>query len=69
MNRSAEAVEFYILEQMSNTLQVLQLNVGKRETTQLSLLNDDSLQDFSVLAISEPYSWRTNDNSVMVTPV
>ena len=69
MNRSAEAVEFYILEQMSNTLQVLQLNVGKRETTQLSLLNDDSLQDFSVLAISEPYSWRTNDNSVVVTPV
>ena len=37
---------------------------------QLSLLNDDSLKDFSVLAISEPYSWRSKENnSTVVIPV
>ena len=55
---------------MSRTFQILQLNVGKQEMVQLSLLNDDSLKDFSVLAISEPYSWRSKENnSTVVIPV
>ena len=53
---------------MSRTFQILQLNVGKREMVQLSLLNDDNLKDFSVLAISEPYSWRA-DNGTVVIPI
>jgi exonuclease III len=54
---------------MSRVFQVLQLNVGKRETVQLSLLNDESLQNFSVLAISEPYSWRNQEtNALEITP-
>ena len=55
-NRLVETAGSYIHVLMSRTFQILQLNVGKQEMVQLSLLNDDSLKDFSVLAISEPYS-------------
>jgi hypothetical protein len=65
-NHSAEPATFYIHALMSRTFQILQLNLGKREMVQLSLLNDDSLKDFSVLAISEPYSWKTTDNNVVI---
>jgi hypothetical protein len=55
---------------MSKTFQILQLNVAKRDMVQLSLLNDKALQDFSVLAISEPYSWRAKENNcTVVVPV
>ena len=52
MNRSAEIAP----DVMDKTLQILQLNVRKMDMVQQSLLNDESLKDFSVLAISEPYS-------------
>ena len=65
-NRLAEAAAFYTHALMSRTFQILQLNVGKREMVQLSLLNDDNLKDFSVLAISEPYSWRADENNTTV---
>jgi hypothetical protein len=69
-NRSVAAAMFYTHVLMSRTFQLLQLNVGKRDMVQLSLLNDDSLKDFSVLAISEPYSWRAEGtNSRVVIPV
>jgi hypothetical protein len=42
---------------MDRTLQILQLNVRKIDIVQQSLLNDESLKDFTVLAISEPHSW------------
>ena len=67
-NRSVEAAALYIHALMSRTFRILQLNVGKREMVQLSLLNDDSLKDFSVLAISEPYSWRNKENNSVVIP-
>src|SRR5271168_100769 len=67
-NRSAEAAVFYTHAVMSRTFQILQLNVGKREMVQLSLLNDDNLKDFGVLAISEPYSWR-DDHGTVVIPI
>ena len=51
---------------MSKTFDILQLNARKQDVVQLSLLNDDSLKDFSVLAISEPYSWKTTDNNVVI---
>ena len=68
MNHLAEIAGSYILALMSRIFQVLQLNVGKQEMVQLSLLNDDRLEDFSALAISEPYSWPNNE-SIMVTPI
>jgi hypothetical protein len=52
MSRSAEIAP----NSMDRTLQILQLNVRKMDMVQQSLLNDESLKDFSVLAISEPYS-------------
>jgi hypothetical protein len=74
-NRSAEIVPNGIDRtlqiapiSMDRTLQILQLNVRKTDMVQQSLLNDESLKDFSVLAISEPYSWRNKD-TVVVTPM
>jgi hypothetical protein len=37
------------------------------DMVQQSLLNDESLKDFSVLAISEPYSWRDKESHAIVT--
>jgi hypothetical protein len=49
------------------TLQILQLNVHKRREVQQSLLNDEGLKDYAVLAISEPYA-RTIDGSLVTVP-
>jgi exonuclease III len=55
---------------MDRTFQILQLNVRKRDMVQQSLLNDESLKDFSALAISEPYFWKNEENNaIVVTPV
>src|ERR1700712_3042453 len=53
---------------MHSTLQVLQLNVRKQDTVQHSLMNDDQLREFAVIAISEPYAW-TIDNSTTTVPI
>jgi hypothetical protein len=50
------------------TLQILQLNVHKRREVQQSLLNDEGLKDYAVLAISEPYA-RTIDGSMVTVPM
>lgn len=50
------------------TLEIFQLNVHKREEVQQSLLNDEELKDYAVLAISEPYA-RTIDRSVVTVPI
>ena len=52
---------------MSRTLRILQLNVRKQQMVQHSLMNDPSLRDFGVLAISEPYA-RTIENTVVTVP-
>ena len=37
---------------------------------QQSLLNDESLKDFSALAILEPYLWRDKEsNEIVITPI
>jgi hypothetical protein len=43
---------------MTGHLRVLHLNVGKRKQVQQSLLNDETLRDFNVLATVEPYIYR-----------
>ncbi|KAJ6436781.1 Pol-like protein [Purpureocillium lavendulum] len=53
---------------MSKTLSILQLNVRKREPVQQSLMNDDALKDFGVLAVSEPYA-RLVDGRVVTSPM
>lgn len=46
---------------MLDELKVLQLNVGKRQTVQHSLLNDTTLQDYLVLVTLEPYIYGHPD--------
>ena len=53
---------------MNKTLQILQLNVRKQEEVQLSLMNDERLRNFGVLAISEPYA-RVTDGTVVTVPM
>jgi hypothetical protein len=53
---------------MSNTLNILQLNVAKRKEVQYSLMNDETLKDFAVLAIAEPHATMINDN-VVTSPI
>jgi hypothetical protein len=49
---------------MLESLQVLQMNVRKQQMTQQSLINDEQLQSYSVLAIQEPNVWRQNENKI-----
>jgi len=46
---------------MDSKLRVIQLNVGRREGAQLSLLNDEDIRDHSVLAIQEPTAIQLED--------
>ncbi|KAK4120182.1 hypothetical protein N657DRAFT_683764 [Parathielavia appendiculata] len=50
------------------TLKILQLNVHKRKEVQQSLLNDEDIKDYAVLAVSEPYA-RTVDEAVVTVPM
>jgi Reverse transcriptase (RNA-dependent DNA polymerase)/Endonuclease-reverse transcriptase len=52
---------------MNKTLQILQLNVHKQKETHQSVMNDETLKDFAVLAIQEPYA-RNIDNSLVTAP-
>src|SRR5690349_17089782 len=51
---------------MSRTLQILQLNVRKQSMVQQSLVNDEQLRDFGVLAITEPHVWKQGDTLAIV---
>jgi exonuclease III len=65
-NRSAETTP----NGMDRALQILQFNVRKSDIVQQSLLNEESLKDFSALVISEPYSWRDREsNAIVATPI
>jgi hypothetical protein len=68
MSRLAGTVGFSILPVMHKTLQVFQLNVRKQRTVQHSVMNDEQLQNFEILAISEPYVWR-NDDTLITVPM
>ena len=48
-----------------NKFQLLQLNVIKKDIALLSLLNNESLKDFSILAITEPNSWRNKGKTIV----
>lgn len=38
---------------MGTNLQILQLNVRKRDMVQLSMMNDGDLEDYAVLAVTD----------------
>ena len=67
-SRLAETVVCAALAAMSETLRILQLNVQKREPVQQSLMNDETLKDYGVLAVSEPYA-RLVDDKVVTSPM
>jgi hypothetical protein len=54
------------LGDMSSTLQILQLNVRKQSTVQQSLMNDEELRHFGILAITEPHVWKQGNTLVIV---
>jgi hypothetical protein len=51
-----------------NSIQILYLNVGKRRAAQNSLLNDETLQDFSAIAVVEPYIFVKPEDNVPTIP-
>ena len=57
---------YFTLDDMCSTLQILQLNVRKQSMVQQSLMNDEKLRDFGVLAITEPHVRKQGDTLVIV---
>ena len=43
---------------MLDTLKIMYLNIGKRKQVQHSLLNDEGIQDFSLILSTEPHIYR-----------
>jgi hypothetical protein len=41
-----------------NRVQVMHLNAGKRRAVQYGLLNDETIRDFTALAVVEPYIFQ-----------
>src|SRR5437016_4681976 len=48
---------------------VLQANLHKKREAQLSLMNDDTLANFSLLLISEPYTFSKDDSAPAAAPL
>jgi Endonuclease-reverse transcriptase len=53
---------------MHKLLRILQLNVAKREAVQQSLMNDEEIREYGVVAISEPYA-RMIEKTVVTSPM
>jgi hypothetical protein len=51
---------------MSKTLKIFQLNLRKQQEVQQSVMNDNQLQDFGILALSEPYAFLLEDRVITV---
>ena len=49
---------------MSLDFRILQANLRKTRETQLSLLNDEELQNFGLLLIQEPHCYRTEEGII-----
>jgi hypothetical protein len=65
-NRIAETAGHSILLLMSKILKIFQLNLRKQQEVQQSVINDDQLQDFGILALSEPYTFLLEDRVITV---
>ena len=68
MSRSVETVGCdNCTSLMGTNLRIFQLNVHKRDVTQLSMMNDRDLQDYAVLAVAELYALNI-EGSVVTIP-
>lgn len=65
-NRSVVTAESSSPPPMHGTPKVFQLNVQKQRTVQHRVMNDSDLKNFSVLALSEPYSFQKDGEMVTV---
>ena len=65
-NRPAATVVFFTRRRMHRTLKIFQLNVQKQRAVQQSVMNDEELQDYAVLALSEPYVFCKQDKILNV---
>jgi hypothetical protein len=64
MNHLAKTVKYASCSLMHKLLRTLQLNIGKRDMIQQSLMNDDKVRDYRVIAISEPYARMIKDTMI-----
>uniref|UniRef100_A0A093ULR6 Retrovirus-related Pol polyprotein from type-1 retrotransposable element R1 n=1 Tax=Talaromyces marneffei PM1 TaxID=1077442 RepID=A0A093ULR6_TALMA len=64
----SKTVEYASYSLMYKSLRVLQLNVGKRDMIQQSLMNDNKIRDYGAIAISEPYA-RMIENTLVTSPM
>ena len=53
---------------MNRTFRLIQLNVRKQDVVLESLMNDEQIQDATVLAIQEPWA-RRNQDLLLTTPM
>ncbi|OHW94829.1 reverse transcriptase, partial [Colletotrichum incanum] len=53
---------------MSRNLQILQLNVRKQDAVHESLMNDEQLRDFTVIAVQEPWVWK-REGKILTVPM
>ena len=67
-NRLAETVGYYTHLSMSRTFRLIQLNVRKQSVVLDGLMNDEQIQDATVLAIQEPWAKRTKER-LLTTPM
>lgn len=68
MSRSTEIAGFVTYRSMHSTLRVLQLNVHKSDAVQHSLMNDEDIKDYGVVAVTEPHA-RMIEGQVVTSPM
>jgi hypothetical protein len=68
MNRLAETARSSTRLTMSRTLRVIQLNVRKQSAVHDSLMNDEEIQDATVVAVQEPHARRIQGR-LLTTPM
>jgi hypothetical protein len=61
MNRLAETARSSTHLDMNKTFRMIQLNVRKQSEVHESLMNDEEIQDTTVLVVQEPHARRTQD--------
>ncbi|KAJ6437600.1 reverse transcriptase [Purpureocillium lavendulum] len=62
-----QTAEYATRQGMHRDLRIFQLNVRKRDTVQLGVMNDVDLRDYAVLSLTEPYA-RLVDGAVVTAP-
>src|ERR1700750_1049669 len=68
MSRSARTAGSSTRLIMSRVFRMIQLNVRKQDVVLDSLMNDEEIQDATVLAIQEPWARRT-EGRLLTTPM